>query len=174
MTGKSARTLLLVRLLQLKLYNEMVEALRLFDLTPIQYLVLSLASRSGSWSTADLARRFDIAPQSMNEIIAALEVKKLITRRESPDHRRILHIHLKATGMRLLQKCDAAADRIERSAFGDFSARELTAFRSMIAKALSALEHDAAGASRPASDGVRTNGRRRVNGRDRSPRHAET
>ena len=37
MMGKSARTLLLVRLLQLRLYNEMVELLRLFELTPLQY-----------------------------------------------------------------------------------------------------------------------------------------
>src|SRR5436190_23976238 len=138
MTGKSVRTLLLIRLLQLKLYNEMVEALRHFDLTPIQYLVLSLASRSGSWSTADLARRFDIAPQSMNEVIAALEDKKLIARSESPDHRRILHIRLKASGLRLLQRCDGAVDRIERSAFGDFSPRELTTFRGLLSKALSA------------------------------------
>jgi DNA-binding MarR family transcriptional regulator len=172
MTAKSTRTLLLVRLLQVRLYNEMVEALRLFDLTPPQYLVLSLASRSSSWSTADLARRFDIAPQSMNEVIAALEGKKLIARRESPDHRRILHIRLKASGTRLLEKCDAAADRIERSAFGDLSPRELAAFRDTISKALTTLARNASDASRPASDTTRANGPRRVNGRDRSPRAA--
>ena len=75
MMGKSARTLLLVRLLQLRLYNEMVDSLRLFELTPLQYMVLSLAGRGGNWSTADLARKFDIAPQSMNEVIAVLEGK---------------------------------------------------------------------------------------------------
>jgi DNA-binding MarR family transcriptional regulator len=168
MTGKSARTLLLVRLLQLRLYNEMVEALRHFDLTPLQYLVLSLTGRSGSWSTADLARRFDIAPQSMNEVIAALEGKKLIARRESPDHRRILHIRLKPSGLRLLQKCDGEVDRIERSAFGDFSPRDLTVFRGMISRALLALDPNVHGSSTPASEKLRANGGRRANARGQS------
>ena len=164
MMGKSARTLLLVRLLQLKLHNEMVEALRLCELTPLQYMVLSLAGHRGSLSTADLARRFHIAPQSMNEVIAALELKKLIARRESPDHRRILHVRLKAAGIRLLEKCDDAVDRIERSAFRDFSPKELTAFRGMIAKALSAFEEDV-GSRRPASPALQSNGGRRANAR---------
>jgi DNA-binding MarR family transcriptional regulator len=142
--------------------------LRLFDLTPIQYLVLSLASRSGSWSTADLARRFDIAPQSMNEVIAALEGKKLIARRESPDHRRILHIRLKPSGVRLLQKCDGAVDHIERCAFGGFSPSELTVFRDMISKALSTFEQDASSPSMPASVRLRANGGRRAAARARS------
>jgi DNA-binding MarR family transcriptional regulator len=162
MIGKSARTLLLVRLLQLRLYNEMVEALKLFELTPLQYLVLSLASCSGSWSTADLARRFDIAPQSMNEVIAALQGKKLIARRESPDHRRILHIRLTASGTRLLQKCDADVDRIERSAFRDFTAKELTLFRDLIRKALHTLAQDVGGAEIPAPTPLRANGARRT------------
>ena len=165
MMGKSARTLLLVRLLQLRLYNEMVESLRLFELTPLQYMVLSLASRGGSWSTADLARKFDIAPQSMNEVVAVLEGKKLITRRESPGHRRILHVRLRASGTRLLQKCDGEVDRIERSAFHDFSPTELKVFRGMISKALSSFEQDVGSSSMPASMKLRTNGGRRANTR---------
>jgi DNA-binding MarR family transcriptional regulator len=164
MMGKSARTLLLVRLLQLKLYNEMVEALRLFELTPLQYMVLSLAGHRGSLSTADLARRFHMTPQSMNEVIAALEAKKLIVRRESPDHRRILHVRLKAAGTRLLQKCDGEVDRIERLAFRDFAPKELVAFRGMIAKALAALDEDF-GARRPAAAASHANGGRRASAR---------
>ena len=152
--AKSARTLLLVRLLQLKTYNELVEALRRFDLTPLQYMVLSLASHRGSWSTADLARRFHIAPQSMNEVIAALEGKKLIARHVSPGHRRILHIRFSAAGTKLLAKCERGVDRVERSIFRDFDRKELTIFRGMLAKALAGFE-DAAGASNRATFGPR-------------------
>lgn len=152
--AKSARTLLLVRLLQLKTYNELVEALRGFDLTPLQYMVLSLASHRGSWSTADLARRFHIAPQSMNEVIAALEAKKLIARHESPGHRRILHIRFSAAGTKLLAKCERAVDRVERSIFRDFDRKELALFRGMLAKALAGFE-DAAGASNQGTSGTR-------------------
>jgi DNA-binding MarR family transcriptional regulator len=160
--GKSARTILLVRLLQLKLYNQMVERLRLFDLTPLQYLVLSLAAHRGSWSTAELARRFEITPQSMNEVVAILEGKRLIARRESPDHRRILHIRLSAAGLRLLKRCDSEVDRIEQSAFGHFSAKDLALFRGLIAKALSAFDDVGRGAARQPSVKSAANGGRRA------------
>ena len=159
--AKSARTLLLVRLLQLKTYNELVEALRRFDLTPFQYMVLSLASHRGSWATADLARRFHIAPQSMNEVIAALEGKKLIARRESPSHRRILHIRFTAAGTRLLEKCEREVDRIERSIFRGFDRKELTHFRGMLAKALAGFE-DAAGAGKAAPPSPQVDGGQRA------------
>ena len=161
MAGKSARTLLLVRLLQLKTYNELVEALRRFDLTPLQYMVLSLASRRDS-SAADLARRFHIAPQSMNEVIAALEDKKLIGRREAPGHRRILHIRLTPAGTRLLQKCEREIDRVERFIFRDFEREELAAFRAMMGKALSGFTGDRSSAHRPAAVALPGDGGRRA------------
>ena len=162
MVGKSARTLLLVRLLQLKTYNELVEALRRFDVTPLQYMVLSLARRPGNSSTADLARRFQIAPQSMNEVIAALEDKKLIGRREAPGHRRILHIRFTPAGARLLQRCEREVDRVERSIFRDFERDELAAFRAMLAKALSGFADDRAGSPRLAPASPPTIGGRRA------------
>ena len=115
----------------------MVEALGAFQLTPFQYMALSLAGHSGTRSTADLARRFQITPQSMNEVVAALEAKDLIKRSESPDHRRILHVRLTDAGKRLLQKCDMEIDRIESRAFRSFTAAELARFRELMARALS-------------------------------------
>jgi DNA-binding MarR family transcriptional regulator len=161
--AKSARTLLLVRLLQLKTYNELVEALHRFDLTPLQYMVLSLASHRGGSSTADLARRFHIAPQSMNEVIAALEGKKLITRRESPGHRRILHVRFTAAGTKLLEKCERAVDRVERAIFRDFDRKELTLFRGMLAKSLAGFEDGAGAATADSSSHV--DGGRRIEAR---------
>jgi DNA-binding MarR family transcriptional regulator len=160
-TGKSARTLLLVRLLQLKTYNELAEALRKFDLTPLQYMVLSLAGHRGNSSTADLARRFQIAPQSMNEVVATLQGKKLIARREAPEHRRILHIRLTAAGTRLLQKCEREVDRLERAIFRDFPRSELAAFRVMLAKALAGFDEDAGNALTGAAASSQAHGGRR-------------
>ena len=136
MTGESARTSFLLRRLQLRIYNRMIEGLGKFDVTPFQYMALSLASHSGKRSTADLARRFQITPQSMNEVVAALEAKELITRRESPDHRRILHVRLTAAGTRLLQKCDLEIDTIERNVFRGFTTAEVVEFREMLTRAL--------------------------------------
>ena len=112
MVARTARTLLLVRLLALELYQRMVESLARHKLTPTQYMVLSLASDHSNLSTADMARRFQIAPQSMNQTVASLLAKRLITRCESPTHRRILHIGLTPSGSKLLARCDAAIDRL--------------------------------------------------------------
>lgn len=116
----------------------MVEALGPFRLTPTQYMVMSLACRHGQLSTAELARRFQIAPQSMNQTVASLIRKRLIGRRESPTHKRILHIELTPQGRKLLRQCDGLIDRVERLAFKNFECEELDAFRHMIQKALPA------------------------------------
>jgi DNA-binding MarR family transcriptional regulator len=137
MPGKAARTSFLVRRLQLDMYNRMVDTLLSFRLTPTQYMVLSLAADHGMLCTADMARRFQIAPQSMNQTVATLLRKRLLARRESPDHRRILHIRLTPAGTRLLEKCDAAIDAMERDAFGHFQPEELAALRTLLLKALS-------------------------------------
>lgn len=136
MRSEKPRTIFLLRLLQLNIYNLLVERLLEFGLTPIQYMVLSIVDRSGSWSTADLARRFHIAPQSMNEIVTSLRKKRLIERRESAEHRRILHLRLTAGGTRLLATCDKAVDRIERNSFKELSSAEIADFRDLLNRAL--------------------------------------
>jgi DNA-binding MarR family transcriptional regulator len=137
MVGTTARTLLLVRLLSLELYYRMVEGLVRYGLTPTQYMVLSLASDHPSLSTADMARRFQITPQSMNQTVATLLAKRLISRRVSPSHGRILHIGLTPSGSKVLARCDTAIDRLEKSAFGHFVPREMADLRKLLTKALS-------------------------------------
>ena len=136
MPSQKPRTIFLLRLLQLNIYNLMVEQLGEFGVKPIQYMVLSLVNNRGSWSTAELARRFHIAPQSMNEVVASLRKKKLVERRKSLEHGRILHIRLTAGGARLLEKCDKAADRVERVAFQEFTPDKLSLFRDQLSQAL--------------------------------------
>ena len=55
----------------------------------MQYMLLSLSRRGGEMSSADLARRFAITPQSMNEKIATLQRKRLIVRHVSSENRQI-------------------------------------------------------------------------------------
>ncbi len=136
MAAQKPRTIFLLRLLQLNIYNLMVERLRSAGLTPIQYMVLSILSHRDTWSTAELARRFHIAPQSMTEIIASLQKKKLIARSKSLAHGRIINIRLTAAGIRMLDRCNLAVDRLERSVFADFDGGELTQFRDLLGTAL--------------------------------------
>jgi DNA-binding MarR family transcriptional regulator len=140
MNLQSARTLLLVRLLQIKEANSMAAALAGCDLTPAQFQVLSVMSHRATWSTATMARRLLVSPQSMNETMAALEKKRLITRQESKDDRRTLNIHLTALGTRVLEKADREIDRVEQQLFGAFSPAELLVFRSCLINAINSAE----------------------------------
>ena len=124
---KTARTSYLIRRVQLLVYTNLTECLRDYGLTPIQYMMLSLSRRGGEMSSADLARRFSIAPQSVNEMIAALQRKKLIARRTTRENRRILRISLTPEGKQLLRKCDQQVDRMERRMFAPLSRTELAA-----------------------------------------------
>jgi DNA-binding MarR family transcriptional regulator len=117
-------------------YAEMVERLKAFDLTPAQYLVLSLSNSEEGPSSADLARRSQITPQSMNEIIAALDGKALIRRREDPDNRRILRVIVTKDGAKLLADCNKQIDRMESEIFRCLSERELATFRTLHTKVL--------------------------------------
>jgi DNA-binding MarR family transcriptional regulator len=143
MAAQKPRTIFLLRLLQLNIYNLMIERLRAARLTPIQYMVLSILSRRDTWSTAELARRFHIAPQSMTEIVSSLQKKKLIARSKSLAHGRILNIRLTAAGTRMLERCNLAVDRLERAVFADFDADELAQFRDLLGTALLKFENSA-------------------------------
>ena len=139
---RAARTIYLLRQTQLRIYAAMVERLNALGLTPVQYTVLSLSSREGGLSSADLARRAQITPQSMNEVIAALHRKGLITRHEAPENRRILRVVLTNEGNRLLPECERQIDRLEAELFGCFNKSELTDLRSLLSTFLESQHKD--------------------------------
>lgn len=91
------------------------------------------------WSTSELGRRFQMTPQSMNEVVASLERKELIVRSKSAYHGRILDIHLTAKGVRKLETCDREADKFEREAFAQFSSGSVDSFRDHLNAALANL-----------------------------------
>src|SRR5260370_26734119 len=76
-----ARLSYLVRKAELAAYQRLDQALRGFGLTPAQYTVLAILSRGGeSLSSAALARRLGVTPQSANEIVATLSMQYLVRR----------------------------------------------------------------------------------------------
>ena len=84
-------------------------------LSVAQYTTLSiLRSRSGL-SNAQLARRLWVTPQSMNEVISALERAGLIERVPDAGNRRILRTALTTTGRATLDACDADILEMEES-----------------------------------------------------------
>jgi DNA-binding MarR family transcriptional regulator len=127
-------TTYLIRRVQLLITRNLTDCLRDYNVTPAQYLMLSLSRRGGEMSSASLARLFTISPQSMNEMIAGLEKKKLIARTVAGEKRRTLQIKLTPEGAKLLKACDRAVDRMEKHLFSSLSAAELHSLRSALIK----------------------------------------
>ena len=145
--SKPPRTSYLIRRAQVLTFTYLTDCLRDYNLTPMQYLLLSL-SRRGDLSSAKLARRFSMAPQSMNEMIGALEQKRLIARTVSGEKRRTLLINLTAQGAQLLTTCDREVDRMEGRLFSSLSAAEIHALRNALTKVLGSQSEMRAAASR--------------------------
>ena len=136
--GGFKRTFYLVKRLETEAGNALDNALRDYDITSGQYLILSLVSREGGRSSAELARRAYVTPQSMNEVIAALESKNYIRRTENPDNRRILQVGLTAQGRRLLDRCDKTVDAAEAAFLSVLTPKKLAEFRAALERLLAA------------------------------------
>lgn len=127
---KGARLSYLLRQVQVALGQQLGEVLQEFGLTPSQYTVLSIVNEHQEGiSSAALARRLGVAPQSSNELVASLERLDLIRRDEDPGFRRVLRAGLSAKGAALLAKCDKQIDRFEQRFYGGLSATEQTQLR---------------------------------------------
>lgn len=91
----------------------MSKALSPFDLTPLQFAVLSFVEVGGTnFSSAQLSRRFNMTPQSMNEIVRILLDKDLIYKTIDPAHKRILRLSLTDSGKSILKKCNAEINAV--------------------------------------------------------------
>ncbi|HSP72095.1 MAG TPA: MarR family transcriptional regulator [Gaiellaceae bacterium] len=100
------------------------DRVRPFGLTTQQYTTLSILGHKGGLSNAQLARRANMTPQSMSELIEALETKGLLVRKAHPNHRRVFPASLTPKGCRVLTACDAAVDELEDEMLRELSCAE--------------------------------------------------
>ena len=116
-----------------RVFTSITERVAPYGLTALQFTTLSVLSRHGApLSTSQLARRAFMTPQSMSEVIHALERKGLIKRNPHPNHRRTLPATLTAKGRRVLTACDAAVSEFEDAMLDGFSEADRATFRDMI------------------------------------------
>ena len=83
------------------------------DLTLPQFTTLAVLLRRPGLSNAQLARRAYITPQSMQEVLRALEDRKLVRRTPAPENQRILRTSLTQAGRRLVEKAERDTSKIE-------------------------------------------------------------
>ncbi|MDZ7878658.1 MAG: MarR family transcriptional regulator [Saprospiraceae bacterium] len=131
------RTVYLAKRIETEITVKMSKALVPFELTPIQFAVLSFVpTNNQQFSSAQLSRRFGMTPQSMNQIVHILLQKDLLIKTTDPAHKRILRLSLTELGKTILKDCNAAINEVESNLFGDLTEEEHLIYRNLIGKIL--------------------------------------
>ena len=119
-----------------KAINEQVKP---YGLTTLQYTTLSVLGARGELSNAQLARRAYMTPQSMSEVIDALQARGLVERSTLAHHRRVIPATLTAQGREVLAACDDAVAAVEQMTLADLDPGEQQVLRDGLLKAVRAL-----------------------------------
>lgn len=137
-------TLYLIKQLELAVRAVLDDALRPLGLTTLQYTALTVLARRGGLSSAQLARRSFLRPQTMNVMVRTLEERGLISRDRDPDNRRVLVASLTDQGRDLLDRAAPEIDGIESCVHAGMTPRRGVEFRAALQQSLAALTIEAA------------------------------
>jgi DNA-binding MarR family transcriptional regulator len=117
-TEELPRLSYLIYRLERALRRELDECVQGTGISPTQYLALSIMDLRSGLSNAQLARLCSVTPQSMSDVILALEGKGMIRRAPDGANRRILRTVLTSEGRRALEACDSAVEKMEHEFSG--------------------------------------------------------
>ena len=124
---------------QQALRTEMDATLRDLGITTPQYAVLTFLAQSPGSSSAQLARRAFVTPQTMNRIVANLEAGELIERQPHPELGRVQEARLSRRGRRLLGECQRRIDDVEARMVADLTAAERRQLANLLKRCTRAL-----------------------------------
>ena len=115
-------------------------ALKLVGLTPAQYVALVELDLQPGITAATLARACLVTPQAMMILLKSMESQGLISRSAHPRHPNVLELHMTDVGQEALAAARQRVDPIEARVFGAYSAKELVAFRDLLARFIEAFD----------------------------------
>jgi DNA-binding MarR family transcriptional regulator len=129
---KQASTLYLVKRLEQAIRSQLDELLRPMGLTTPQYTALTVLERRDGLSSAQLARRSFVKPQTMHEMVLTLEERGYIERTRDPANRRALLISLTRQGGSILRDYDERVRQLEMRMLGELEGCERTELRRVL------------------------------------------
>ncbi|MDQ7802903.1 MarR family transcriptional regulator [Amycolatopsis sp. A133] len=132
-------TLYLVKRLELVIRALLDDALRPLGLTTLQYTALTVLEASGALSSAQLARRSFLRPQTMHEMVLTLEKRGLIARTPKAGNKRVLLAGLTDDGRALLAGCAPAVAEVENALLAGLTPGQRTTFREGLQHGVTAL-----------------------------------
>jgi DNA-binding MarR family transcriptional regulator len=128
-----------VKWLEAALRSHLDSICRPHGITTMQYVVLSVLNVHPGMSSAQLAVRSFVSPQSSHQMIVGLESAGLIERRPDPLNRRVLKISLTDDGRKVLSSCDRDVDELERRMLQSLDENEALAVRSALNRCILSL-----------------------------------
>jgi DNA-binding MarR family transcriptional regulator len=132
----SPRVVYLVKRLELAVRARLDQICREYGVTTAQYTALSVVRVRPGISSAQLAVRSFITPQSAHQTVSELERSGFIDRIPDESNRRILRSHLTAKGLSLLESCDGAVDELEHQMFEGFEDLEQSQVRDLLSRCI--------------------------------------
>jgi DNA-binding MarR family transcriptional regulator len=129
---RRARTIYLLNQAHFAMRMQVDEALKPFEVSGLQYTMLSLIGLHPGSSSAELSRRFFRTQQAMGQLLTGLEARGWLVREEDPSNRRMLRVTLTDTGQSVVTLGGKAIDSLEQAAFSQFDDEEIAMFRSVL------------------------------------------
>lgn len=102
----------------------MDRALSDLNITPPQFVVLTMMEAYPGLSNADLARLSLLTPQTVSVIVGNLKRSGAVASRPHAVHGRIQHLDLTKSGKHILARCKERVQAIERELAADLSPAE--------------------------------------------------
>lgn len=131
-----------VKLAEQAIVAEKSHALRDYDLSVAQYATLMTLYYIPGQSAARLARIAAVTPQTMANVLAKLETKRLIDRVSSDLHSRVNVVTLTAAGEAIVLRADEVARAVEQRIRDEFTPDERSTLRGLLLRVESALNRD--------------------------------
>lgn len=141
--GARPSALLMVKRLQMIARALVDDALRPDGLTALQYTALTFIRHRGPMSSAALARRCVVKPQTMHEIVTGWVQRGIVVKELGPASGRPLLVSLADEGHALLERCDPEVEAIEDRMLRGMTPGQRTLFLESLQHAIAELGAEA-------------------------------
>ncbi|WP_199508823.1 MULTISPECIES: MarR family winged helix-turn-helix transcriptional regulator [unclassified Psychrobacter] len=124
-----------------KLINQQLsDALSELEVSLPQFTMLANLHLHGEMANAKLASRSFISPQASNQIIKTMEEKGWISKREDPNHGRILLIGLTPEGQAIYEQCNIKAMAFESRMLAGLPAENVMMLKATVQRLITNLK----------------------------------
>ena len=117
---------------QHRVFQKMKKTLEQYDLTPIQYGVLSCVWQKDMRNPKEIAAFLNIENSTISGILERMEAKELLTREIDPDDRRYIRIVLTDKGEKLEKPVLKTVEDFNKEVLKRFSAADREKLRQLL------------------------------------------